>query len=114
MSAVGEIGVPAEGHRSGHRHDQLHRPINPFDAPAVAGCVGRPIDQVEHFFGVSQCHDQRPIPPDPFIGYTNAFLTFTVGPSDRSIHIDEGFFQKSLGLFCPDFAPRSVQAFLEH
>ena len=113
IGRVREVGVPADRDAAGHFHHQINRAINPFDAPTVAGRVCWTIDQVKHFFGIGQRHQQRPVSPDPFIRQSDALLTFSAGPGNRSIHVNKRFLQKSLRLYFPYFEPRSIEAFLQ-
>jgi hypothetical protein len=61
FGSVRQIRVSPQGHRSRHGLDQLHGPLNPLHATAVADCVARSGDQIEYFLGVGQTDDQRPL-----------------------------------------------------
>jgi hypothetical protein len=64
MVGEGEVGVAAQAHPFGVRDDEVDRLVDPGGSAGMAGGVAAPVDQVEHFLGVGQRHDQRRVPPD--------------------------------------------------
>ena len=56
----------------------------------MAGGVARPVDQIEHFLGVGQGHDQRGIPPDALVGHVHTLLAAPGGGGDRAVDVEVG------------------------
>ena len=91
VGRVCKIRIAADCHRPGDGPHQIRGAVDPFNAPAMTGRLPRAVEQIEHFLGIGQADNQRRVAPDPFIGQTDSLLTFTLGPGDRPIHINERF-----------------------
>jgi hypothetical protein len=85
-----EVGVPAQAHPLGVRLHQLDRLVDPFGRTLVAGRVAGTVDQVQHFLGVGQRHDQRRVPPDALVGDVHPRLVFPAGGRDGAVRVEVG------------------------
>ena len=81
--------------------DQVDGLVNPFNAVLVTRCIAGPVDQIENFLGIGQTHDERRIAPDALIGNVHALFAFSERSGNRTINVNEGFFEEVFGLLLP-------------
>jgi hypothetical protein len=85
-----EVGVPAQAHPLGVRGDQVDRLVDPRRSAGVTRRVAGPVDQVQHFLGVGQRHDQRGVSPDALVGDVHPGLVRAAGGGDGAVGVDIG------------------------
>ena len=85
-----KVRVATHAHAWGVGRHLIDRLVDPASGIRVAGCVARPVDDVEHLLGVGQRHDQRRIAPDALVGDVHARLLLSIRGRHRAVDVDVG------------------------